>query len=144
MIRTHEAGTLRAAHVGQSVTLTGWVARRRDHGGVAFIDLRDASGLAQVVLREDIAHELRNEFVIQVTGEVRLRPDGSANANLSSGEVEVVGASVVVLNTSAPTPFPIDEHVTVVPASAARREPARWVRSTGEAFRVVRKEQGPV
>ena len=113
MLRTHLAGSLRAADAGTTVTLAGWVARRRDHGGVAFIDLRDASGLAQVVLREDIAHELRNEFVIQVTGEVRLRPDGSANANLSSGEVEVVGASVVVLNTSAPTPFPIDEHVTV-------------------------------
>ncbi len=95
------------------MTLAGWVARRRDHGGVAFIDLRDASGLAQVVLREDIAHELRNEFVVQVTGEVRLRPEGSANPNLPSGEVEVVGSAVEILNTSAPTPFPIDEHVTV-------------------------------
>ncbi len=113
MLRTHLAGSLRAADAGSTVTLAGWVARRRDHGGVAFIDLRDASGLAQVVLREDIAHELRNEFVIQVTGEVRLRPQGSANANLSSGEIEVVGVEVVILNTSAPTPFPIDEHVTV-------------------------------
>ena len=113
MLRTHLAGSLRAADAGTTVTLAGWVARRRDHGGVAFIDLRDASGLAQVVLREEIAQELRNEFVIQVTGEVRLRPEGSANANLSSGEVEVVGADVVILNTSAPTPFPIDEHVTV-------------------------------
>ena len=113
MLRTHLAGSLRAADAGTTVTLAGWVARRRDHGGVAFIDLRDASGLAQVVLREEIAHELRNEFVIQVTGEVRLRPEGSANANLSSGEVEMVGADVVILNTSAPTPFPIDEHVTV-------------------------------
>jgi len=113
VLRTHLAGSLRAADAGTTVTLAGWVARRRDHGGVAFIDLRDASGLAQVVLREDIAHELRNEFVIQVTGEVRLRPAGSANANLPSGEVEVVGADVVILNTAAPTPFPIDEHVTV-------------------------------
>jgi aspartyl-tRNA synthetase len=80
---------------------------------VAFIDLRDASGFAQVVLREDIAHELRSEFVIRVTGEVRLRPDGSANPNLASGEIEVVGAEVEILNTSAPVPFPIDEHVTV-------------------------------
>ena len=113
MLRTHLAGSLRAADAGTTVTLAGWVARRRDHGGVAFIDLRDASGLAQVVLREDIAHELRTEFVIQVTGEVRLRPEGSANANLASGEIEVVGSEVTILNTSAPTPFPIDEHVTV-------------------------------
>ena len=113
MLRTHLAGSLRAADAGTTVTLAGWVARRRDHGGVAFIDLRDASGLAQVVLREDIAHELRNEFVVQVTGEVRLRPEGSANPNLPSGEVEVVGSAVEILNTSAPTPFPIDEHVTV-------------------------------
>ena len=113
MLRTHLAGSLRAADAGATVTLAGWVGRRRDHGGVAFIDLRDASGFAQVVLREDIAHELRTEYVIQVTGEVRLRPAGSANANLASGEIEVVGTEVVILNTSAPTPFPIDEHVTV-------------------------------
>ena len=113
MLRTHLAGSLRAADAGSTITLAGWVGRRRDHGGVAFIDLRDASGLVQVVLREDIAHELRTEFVIQVTGEVRLRPEGSANANLASGEIEVVGSEVTILNTSAPTPFPIDEHVTV-------------------------------
>ena len=113
MLRTHLAGNLRAADAGATVTLSGWVGRRRDHGGVAFIDLRDASGFAQVVLREDIAHSLRTEYVIQVTGEVRLRPDGSTNPNLPSGEIEVVGSEVVVLNESAPTPFPIDEHVTV-------------------------------
>ena len=113
VLRTHLAGNLRAADAGSTVTLAGWVGRRRDHGGVAFFDLRDASGLAPVVLREDIAHSLRTEYVVQVTGEVRLRPEGSANANLSSGEVEVVGTEVVVLNESAPTPFPIDEHVTV-------------------------------
>lgn len=113
MLRTHLAGNLRAADAGATVTLSGWVGRRRDHGGVAFIDLRDASGFAQVVLREDIAHSLRTEYVVQVTGEVRLRPEGSTNPNLPSGEIEVVGAEVVVLNESAPTPFPIDEHVTV-------------------------------
>ena len=113
MLRTHLAGSLRAADAGTTVTLAGWVGRRRDHGGVAFIDLRDASGLAQVVLREEIAHELRTEFVVQVTGEVRLRPEGSANPNLPSGEIEVVGSHVEILNTSAPTPFAIDEHVTV-------------------------------
>jgi len=113
VLRTHLAGNLRAADAGSTVTLSGWVGRRRDHGGVAFIDLRDASGFAQVVLREDIAHSLRTEYVIQVTGEVRLRPEGSTNPNLPSGEIEVVGTEVVVLNESAPTPFPIDEHVTV-------------------------------
>jgi len=113
VLRTHLAGSLRAADAGTTVTLAGWVGRRRDHGGVAFIDLRDASGLAQVVLREEIAHELRTEFVVQVTGEVRLRPEGSANPNLPSGEIEVVGSHVEILNTSAPTPFAIDEHVTV-------------------------------
>jgi len=113
VLRTHLAGSLRAADAGATVTLAGWVGRRRDHGGVAFIDLRDASGFAQVVLREDIAHELRTEYVIQVTGEVRLRPEGSANPNLASGEIEVVGTQVEILNSSAPTPFPIDEHVTV-------------------------------
>jgi aspartyl-tRNA synthetase len=111
--RTHLAGNLRAADSGSTVTLAGWVGRRRDHGGVAFIDLRDASGFAQVVLREDIAHELRSEFVVRVTGEVRLRPEGSANPNLASGEVEVVGTDVEILNASAPVPFPIDEHVAV-------------------------------
>jgi aspartyl-tRNA synthetase len=80
---------------------------------VAFIDLRDASGFAQVVLREEIAHSLRTEYVIQVTGEVRLRPEGSNNPNLPSGEIEVDVKDVVILNESAPTPFPIDEHVTV-------------------------------
>jgi len=113
VLRTHLAGNLRAADAGATVTLSGWVGRRRDHGGVAFIDLRDASGFAQVVLREDIAHSLRTEYVVQVTGEVRLRPEGSTNPNLPSGEIEVVGAELVVLNESAPTPFPIDEHVTV-------------------------------
>jgi len=113
VLRTHLAGNLRAADAGATVTLSGWVGRRRDHGGVAFIDLRDASGFAQVVLREEIAHSLRTEYVIQVTGEVRLRPEGSSNPNLPSGEIEVDVHDVVILNESAPTPFPIDEHVTV-------------------------------
>ncbi len=113
MLRTTLAGNLRATDDGATVILAGWVGRRRDHGGVAFIDLRDSSGFAQVVIREDVAHALRAEFVIQVTGKVRLRPEGSANPNLPSGEVEVVAEDVVVLNESAPLPFPIDEYVTV-------------------------------
>ncbi|MEV0889731.1 aspartate--tRNA ligase [Promicromonospora sp. NPDC050262] len=108
MLRTHTAGSLRAEHIGQTVTLTGWVDRRRDHGGVAFIDLRDASGIAQVVIRdEEIAHPLRAEFVLQVTGEVGRRPEGNANANLATGEIEVVATEVVTLNESAPLPFQV-------------------------------------
>ncbi|PRZ04398.1 aspartyl-tRNA synthetase [Isoptericola sp. CG 20/1183] len=108
MLRTHTAGSLRAEHIGQTVTLTGWVDRRRDHGGVAFIDLRDASGIAQVVIRDEaVAHPLRAEFVLQVTGEVSRRPEGNANDNLATGEVEVIAAEVVVLNESAPLPFQV-------------------------------------
>ena len=113
MYRTHLAGELRATHAGESVTLSGWVGRRRDHGGVAFIDLRDSSGFAQVVIREDIAHALRQEYVIRVIGAVRLRPEGSENSELPSGEVEVVAEDVEILNTSAPIPFPIDDHLDV-------------------------------
>ena len=108
MLRTHTAGSLRADHVGQTVTLTGWVDRRRDHGGVAFIDLRDASGIAQVVIRDEaVAHPLRNEYVLQVTGEVSARPGGNENTNLATGAIEVVAAEVVVLNESAPLPFQV-------------------------------------
>ncbi len=118
MLRTHEAGTLRADHAGQTVTLAGWVARRRDHGGVAFVDLRDASGVAQVVVRDEVlaegrAHDLRNEFCVRITGAVRKRPEGNANAELPSGEVEVVAAQLEVLNPSAALPFQIDERVTI-------------------------------
>ncbi|MDT4962438.1 MAG: aspartyl-tRNA synthetase, partial [Pseudonocardiales bacterium] len=114
MIRTHEAGTLRASDAGQTVTLAGWVATRRDHGGVTFIDLRDASGSAQVVVREaDIAHELRNEWVVAVTGEVRERPTGNVNPAIPTGEVEVVASRLDVLNESAPLPFQVDEHSEV-------------------------------
>jgi len=108
VLRTHTAGSLRAEHIGQTVTLAGWVDRRRDHGGVAFIDLRDGSGIAQVVIRdEEIAHPLRSEFVLQVTGEVSRRPAGNENPNLPSGEIEIVAQDVVVLNESAPLPFQV-------------------------------------
>jgi aspartyl-tRNA synthetase len=109
MIRTHEAGTLTAATAGQQVTLAGWVARRRDHGGVVFIDLRDASGIVQVVLRqEDVAHELRAEFCVLVTGVVQRRPAGNENPELPTGEVEVAASAVEVLAESDPLPFPIE------------------------------------
>ncbi len=114
MIRTHDAGSLRAEHVGQTVTLAGWVARRRDHGGVAFIDLREASGVVQVVIRDEaVAHHLRSEYCLKVTGTVSARPEGNQNANLPTGEVEVIADDVEVLNASATLPFPIDEHVEV-------------------------------
>jgi aspartyl-tRNA synthetase len=109
MIRTHEAGALRAAAAGQQVTLAGWVARRRDHGGVVFIDLRDASGIVQVVLRqEDVAHDLRAEFCVLVTGKVRRRPAGNENPELPTGEIEVDATAIEVLSESDPLPFPID------------------------------------
>jgi aspartyl-tRNA synthetase len=112
VLRTHTAGSLRAEHIGTTVTLTGWVDRRRDHGGVAFVDLRDASGIAQVVIRDEaVAHGLRAEYVLQVTGEVGRRPDGNENANLATGEVEVVAHDVVVLNESAPLPFQVSASV---------------------------------
>ena len=112
MLRTHPAGSLRAEHAKQTVTLTGWVARRRDHGGVIFIDLRDASGVAQVVFREgemaERAHRLRAEFCIQVVGTVGLRPEGNANAEIASGDIEVTATALTVLNESAPLPFQLD------------------------------------
>jgi len=109
MIRTHEAGALRASQAGQQVTLAGWVARRRDHGGVVFIDLRDASGVVQVVLRaDDVAHELRAEFCVRISGEVRRRPAGNENPELPTGEVEVAAAELEVLAECDPLPFPIE------------------------------------
>ena len=110
MLRTRTAGSLRASDIGQVVTLTGWVDRRRDHGGVAFIDLRDSSGIAQVVIREEVAHDLRAEYVLAVTGEVSARPEGNANPNLPTGEIEVVVSDVEILNTSAPLPFQVSDH----------------------------------
>jgi aspartyl-tRNA synthetase len=109
MIRTHEAGTLRTSQAGQQVTLAGWVARRRDHGGVVFIDLRDASGVAQIVIRQDeLAHDLRAEFCVRVTGEVRRRPAGNENPDLPTGEIEVAVSELEVLAESDPLPFPVE------------------------------------
>ena len=113
MIRTHEAGTLRASDAGATVTLAGWVARRRDHGGVIFVDLRDASGVAQVVFREGemaaAAHALRAEFCVRVTGAVGVRPEGNENPDLPTGAVEVTASELEVLSESAPLPFPVDD-----------------------------------
>ena len=120
MLRTRMAGSLRSEDIGSSVTLTGWVDRRRDHGGIAFIDLRDASGIVQVTVREEVAHELRNEYCLQIVGVVRERPDGNANAALSTGEIEVEAADVVVLNPSAPLPFQVSEHADEQAGEEAR------------------------
>jgi aspartyl-tRNA synthetase len=112
MIRSHGAGTLREAQAGERVTLAGWVARRRDHGGVVFIDLRDASGVVQVVFRGEgddrPEHALRAEFCIRVDGEVRERPAGNENPELPTGQVEVIAAELEVLSEADPLPFPIE------------------------------------
>ena len=109
MLRTHGAGTLRASHVGQTVTLAGWVARRRDHGGVAFIDFRDATGWVQVVIRDEkIAGALRAEWCLKITGEVVTRPSGNENSAVPTGAIEVMGDDVEVLSEAAALPFPVD------------------------------------
>ena len=109
MLRTHDAGSLRATDAGQVVSLAGWVARRRDHGGVAFIDLRDATGSVQVVIRDEaLAGQLRAEWCLQITGEVVLRPDGNANSALPTGAIEIMGDDIKVLSESAALPFPVD------------------------------------
>ena len=113
MLRSHAAGSLRGSDAGQQVTLAGWVARRRDHGGVIFIDLRDASGVVQVVFRApDVlaqAHRLRAEFCVAVQGVVEIRPEGNANEEIATGEIEVNATSLTVLGESAPLPFQLDE-----------------------------------
>jgi aspartyl-tRNA synthetase len=148
VLRTHDLGSLRAEHIGQTVTLAGWVARRRDHGGVAFLDLRDASGIAQVVVREeDVFHGLRNEYVLQIKGTVEKRPEGNENPALATGEVEVIADSVVVLSTSDPLPFQIDEHVEVGEEARLKHRyldlrrpgPAAAMRLRSEANRVARE-----
>jgi len=109
MLRTHGAGTLRASHVGQNVTLAGWVARRRDHGGVAFIDFRDATGWVQVVIRDEkIAGALRAEWCLKITGEVVARPSGNENSAVPTGAIEVMGDDVEILSESSALPFPVD------------------------------------
>ncbi|MGH2927541.1 MAG: amino acid--tRNA ligase-related protein, partial [Solirubrobacteraceae bacterium] len=114
MIRTHEAGALRGEHAGERVVLAGWVARRRDHGGVVFIDLRDASGIVQVVWRGDVTEEhLRAEFCVTVTGEVRRRPAGNENPELPTGAIEVAAEELEVLSEADPLPFPVEGNTEV-------------------------------
>jgi aspartyl-tRNA synthetase len=109
MLRSHDAGTLNATNVDVKVVLAGWIARRRDHGGVAFIDLRDASGSVQVVINDEkIAGELRAEWCVLISGMVKLRPKGNENLEIPTGEIEVVCESLQVLSEAAPLPFPVD------------------------------------
>ena len=150
MIRSHQAGALRATHAGDEVTLAGWVARRRDHGGVAFVDLRDSSGVVQVVIRdEEVARPLRSEFCLRVRGSVSARPEGNANDALPTGAVEVVADEVEVLSESAALPFPVEEHhVTPVGEEVRLRhryldlrrpEMARAIRLRARVTRLIRE-----
>ncbi len=155
-MRTHGAGTLRRSDADQSVTLAGWVARRRDHGGVAFIDLRDASGVVQVVVRDETAAAgLRPESCVQVIGHVQARPEGNANPELPTGDIEVVAERVEVLSTAAALPFPVEEsHAGAVGEEIRLRHryldlrrsgPARALRMRSEVSRIAREvlhEQG--
>ncbi|QUR67194.1 aspartate--tRNA ligase [Mycobacterium spongiae] len=113
VLRSHAAGALRDRDAGQQVTLAGWVGRRRDHGGVIFIDLRDSSGVAQVVFRDPAvlaqAHRLRAEFCVAVDGVVEIRPEGNANPEIATGDIEVNATSLTVLGDCAPLPFQLDE-----------------------------------
>ncbi len=118
-MRTDYCGHLNASHIDQEVTITGWVHRRRDHGGVIFIDLRDREGLVQVVYDPDradifaIAEQVRNEYVLRVTGRVRGRPEGTVNSDLPTGEIEILGLGLEVLNQADTPPFQLDEHENV-------------------------------
>jgi aspartyl-tRNA synthetase len=154
VIRNRMAGTLRAEDAGSTVVLAGWIAARRDHGGVAFFDLRDASGVVQIVMRDDSdAHRLRNEYCVRAAGEVRLRPAGNENPHVPTGLVEVVIDSLEILSESAPLPFPIDEHAEVGEETRLkyryldlrRQEPARILRMRSQVNKLARDvldEQG--
>ena len=117
-MRTHYCGAVGAPLIGQVVTVAGWAQRRRDHGGVIFVDLRDRAGLLQVVFDPDLptmfasAESVRNEYVLRVTGVIRARPAGTANANLKSGQVELLAQRLEILNRCMPLPFQLDEHVS--------------------------------
>lgn len=110
MLRTHKCAELNLNHDGQTVTLCGWVDRRRDHGGVAFMDLRDASGIVQLVVSEEVVREVRNEYVLKVTGKVRKRPEGNENPEIATGDIEVMADDVDILNACATLPFQVSEH----------------------------------
>lgn len=149
MLRSHGAGTVRSSHIGQSITLAGWVARRRDHGGVAFIDLRDATGNVQVVISDEkVAGSLRAECCVVVRGNVAKRPDGNENLNIPTGEIEVICETLEVLSEAAPLPFPVDsgENVNVSEEvrlkyrylDLRREAPSRSIRLRSKVTAVIR------
>lgn len=148
MMRTRGAGTLRAADAGSQVTLAGWIARRRDHGGVAFADVRDSSGTAQIVIREeDVARSLKPESCVQIIGEVQIRPVGNENHEIPTGDIEVMADEIVVLSESAPLPFGVDEYTEVGEEARLkwryldlrRAGPARALRMRSEVNRLARE-----
>lgn len=148
MMRSHGAGDLRAADAGSTVTLAGWVSRRRDHGGVAFIDVRDNSGTSQVVIRDedDVAHSLRPESCVKIVGTVQVRPEGNENADLATGDIEVMAQDVTVLSEAAPLPFGVDEYTEVGEEARLkwryldlrRPGPAKTLRMRSEVNRIAR------
>jgi aspartyl-tRNA synthetase len=152
-MRTHGAGTLRREHDGEEVVLAGWVARRRDHGGVVFVDLRDASGFVQVVADPtagaalEAAHDLRSEYVVRITGAVRTRPEGMVNPAIETGEVEVAATEVEVLSVAETPPFPIADRVEVDEVvrltyrylDLRREGPARALRLRSRITSVIRR-----
>ncbi len=109
-MRTHQCGELRPEHAGQTASVCGWVARRREHGEhLAFVDVRDHTGIVQCVINTGI--DVRSEYVVRITGTVRLRPEGTTNADLPTGEVEIGDCEVEILNEAEPPPFPVSERV---------------------------------
>ena len=117
--RTHKCNEVTKDLIGKEISISGWIRRRRDHGGVIFFDVRDETGLVQVVYNPELekifslAESCRNEFVIYSKGKVRERPEGTVNKNLISGEVEIEATELTILNTSLPLPFQLDEHSSV-------------------------------
>lgn len=150
MLRSHLAGEIRSSHIGQTVKLAGWVSRRRDHGGVAFIDLRDSSGAVQVVISDEkVASALRAEWCVLATGKVERRPDGNENANIPTGEIEIRCDELEVLSEAAPLPFPVDsgEKVNVSEEvrlkyrylDLRREEPAHALRLRSKVTSIIRR-----
>src|SRR5699024_10484455 len=153
MMRSHYCGDVNARAIDNTVTVCGWVHRRRDHGGVIFVDLRDHTGLVQVVFDPDqadmfaVAERLRSEFVLKVTGRLRPRPEGTVNPDLASGEIEIAGTELEVLNSAETPPLQIDEAETVGDSARLRyryielRKPRmqKHLRLRAEVTRAVRR-----
>ena len=118
-MRSHLCGVLNSEHIDQTVTLCGWVDRRRDHGGVIFLDVRDRAGIVQVVFDPDtaeafaLADRVRSEYVLKITGRVRARTEATINPNMATGQIEVLGKELVILNQADTPPFQLDEHTSV-------------------------------